>query len=176
MKVAAAAVLALFAGAAAKCPGSSAWIHASCEVTVTAAASCDLVQQEMLARVSGQYAQWHDPHNNGTYSTLPSTEGLMFQRITGNKMYTDKIGFDFQSQGDGCIISGCSESQTTSIGDFSTNYCNMRMLYCGTAEGCKPVVHNFGIQETSVKPSLGAGDDPSACLKVASTGFLESNI
>ena len=27
--------------------------------------------------------------------------------------------------------------QVTSIGDYSTNYCNSRMLYCGTADGCK---------------------------------------
>mmetsp|Transcript_19097 Transcript_19097/g.62239 ORF Transcript_19097/g.62239 Transcript_19097/m.62239 type:complete len:187 (-) Transcript_19097:327-887(-) len=168
MKTAAALMLAWVAAAVAKCPGSSAWIHASCEVEVIAMASCTDVKAEMLARVNGQYAKWHDPHNNGTYSVLSFGDGLMLKRVTGNKMYTDRMGFDFKVKGaETCVVSGCSESQVTSVADFSTNYCNLRMMLCGSKEGCHPVEHDFGIQESSVKPSLGASHDPSACIKVA---------
>jgi len=40
------------------------------------------------------------------------------QRVTGDKKYTDKINFAFADAGSGCSISGCSESQVTSIADY----------------------------------------------------------
>lgn len=40
------------------------------------------------------------------------------------------------------------------------------MLYCGSADGCHPVLHDFASNETVVDVSTGAGKDPSACLKV----------
>jgi len=152
------------------CPGSSSTVHASCKVSVTANAPCDKVMAEMKARVDGQSTgQWHDPHNNGTYSLTGSSgqDSLDFQRVTGNKKYTDKLLFDFTDTGNQCEISGCSESQVFSVADFSTNYCNMRMLYCGSVDGCKPVKFDFTMQETQVEPSLGAGHNPADCLKVA---------
>jgi len=168
MKIAAAVVLASLAGAAAKCPGSASFVHASCQVEVDVQASCDDVRAEMLARVGGQSTgKWYDPHNKGTYSVLESAGSLTLQRVTRDKKYTDKIGFDFKATAAStCVVSGCSESQVFSVADFSTNYCNMRMMYCGSAEGCKPVLHDFGVTESSVSPSFGASHDPSACLKV----------
>jgi len=154
-----------------QCPGSAAFIHASCKVEASLSTSCATARAEMLARVGGQYLKWHDPHNNGTYSVLdksdPST--LALQRVTGNKKYTDKLTFSFEAAANGqCTVYGCSESQVTSVADFSTNYCNLRMMYCSTADGCKPVSHEFAVSETSVSPSFGASKDPSACLKVFS--------
>merc|ERR1712224_944159 len=141
--------------------GSAAMVHASCEVEVAAQAPCAQVKEEMLARVQGQHAKWHDPHNNGTYTVLSDADPnvLEFSRITGNKKYTDKMTFTLTTAGTGCQISGCSESQVFSIADFSTNYCNLRMLYCGSAAGCKSVVHDTVATEKSVKPSVGAGSD-----------------
>ena len=80
--------------------------------------------------------------------------------------YTDKINFQFAASGSGCSIGACSESQVTSIGDFSTNYCNSRNLYCGVADGCKIVTADLGAVETSVSPSFGASKDAAACLTV----------
>ncbi|CAE8592855.1 unnamed protein product [Polarella glacialis] len=170
--------LALVATAAGnKCPGSSAFVHASCQVTVTAQASCSDVMAEMEARVAGiAGATWHDPHNRGTYSLLSKGDGeLNFQRVTGNKLFTDKQTFTFVDSAQGiCEVSGCSESQGTSFADFSTNYCDLRMLYCGSSEGCKPVLKDFAIKEHAVSPSLGASDDPKACLvsQAVSSEFL----
>lgn len=163
-----------FLASAYHCPGSASTIHASCKVTVTANAPCEQVKTEMMARVDGQSSGlWHDPHNNGTYSPTNASSGLGFQRLTGNKKYTDQMLFDFVDSGNSCEISGCSESQVFSIADFSTNYCNLRMLYCGSADGCKPVKFDFTSQETQVDPSPGAGHDQSACLKTSEAqGFL----
>ena len=41
------------------CPSSSAWTHASCEQTVSTTVDCATAQGEVIARISGQYDQWH---------------------------------------------------------------------------------------------------------------------
>eukprot|EP00419_Tripos_fusus_P011520 CAMPEP_0172663894 /NCGR_PEP_ID=MMETSP1074-20121228/6236_1 /TAXON_ID=2916 /ORGANISM="Ceratium fusus, Strain PA161109" /LENGTH=384 /DNA_ID=CAMNT_0013479965 /DNA_START=95 /DNA_END=1249 /DNA_ORIENTATION=- len=165
----AAAACLLFCGAAAKCPGSNALVHAKCEVSVEAQADCGDAMAEMEARVAGiAEGTWHDPHNRGIYKVLGrGKQELSLQRRTGNGKYTDKLTFTFVKASPGkCKIQGCSESQGTSVADYSTNYCNLRMMYCGSAEGCKPVAKNFAIVESSVNPSFGAGKDPKACLAV----------
>lgn len=158
-------------------------MHASCRVNTAAKASCADVRAEMLARVAGQYDSWHDPHNNGTYKLLDAapaptdasaTTHLTFSRLTGDKRYTDKMRFILTpthppsgAKGEMCSISGCSQSQVFSVADFSTNYCNLRMLYCGHAEGCSPVSHPFTMTEFKVDPSFGAGSSLSDCFKGA---------
>eukprot|EP00930_Biecheleria_cincta_P048703 TRINITY_DN3397_c0_g1_i2.p1 TRINITY_DN3397_c0_g1~~TRINITY_DN3397_c0_g1_i2.p1 ORF type:complete len:181 (+),score=30.17 TRINITY_DN3397_c0_g1_i2:63-605(+) len=162
----------MFAGALAyKCPGSGSFVHASCEVTAVASASCADVMAEMKARATSQ-GGWVDPHNGGVYTVTESSDlELHTQRTTnpkksfGGKVYTDKQIFTLTPKdANNCQIEGCSESQGTSVGDFSTNYCDMRNLYCGTADGCKSVLKDFTSQEASVHPSIGASHDFSACI------------
>merc|ERR1719215_1469321 len=111
---------------AVNCPGSGSWVHASCTVDVLAFESCGKVLREMTARIDGQFKQWHDPHNNGTYKLLGKTAAQVdVLRISGSKSlggikYTDKVRFELQMEGpNSCRISGCSESQGTSFKDFS---------------------------------------------------------
>uniref|UniRef100_A0A7S0J3V4 Uncharacterized protein n=1 Tax=Calcidiscus leptoporus TaxID=127549 RepID=A0A7S0J3V4_9EUKA len=160
-----------------ECPGSSApFFHASCKVSASAGALCSAVRAEMLARVNGQFGRWHDPHNNGTYQITDASDAgsLSLQRRTGDGKFTDKLRFVFTDSADGpCDVQGCSESQVTSFSDFSTNYCNLRMLYCSSADGCRPVITDASVSEREVVASLGAGHDPSACLKLKE-GVLRS--
>merc|ERR1712022_42976 len=119
-------------------------------ITTTAAASCSKVLAEMKARIAGQYGAWHDPHNNGTYSVQSYGGTFSASRLTGD--------------GSGCKIEACSRSQVFSIADYGTNYCDLKMLYCGTADGCKPVVNDFTVgSETTAKFSQSTVD-MSACL------------
>jgi len=100
---------------------------------------CDAVYREMTDRIHGSDG-WVDPHNAGLYSVLDgSVQGkeLHSKRQTGNKQYTDLQLFEFSETGGDCVMTGCSESQVTSYEDFSTNYCNLHDLYCGSADGCK---------------------------------------
>jgi len=151
------------------CPGSSAFFHASMEVTTFADhVSCDYVQAEIEARASGN---WVDPHNGGIYSVLSSSTGLInTQRTTnpatsvGGTLYTDKQTFELTSIDGGCQIRGCSESQSSSVGDLSTNYCNLRNLYCGSNDGCTPAQGDLSTTEQSHRGSLGAGHDSSKCV------------
>merc|ERR1712070_1155879 len=143
-----------------KCPGSKSFVHASAHVTAVANAPCSDVKAEMVLRVNGQFDQWHDPHNNGTYaltSDHAATDGddvVKMSRLSGDKKYTDKMVFVLSSTGDNeCTLYSCSESQVTSIIDFGTNYCNLRMMYCGSADGCKPVTHDITSKEVAVSTS-----------------------
>ena len=135
------------------CPGSPATMHASCEMSLYFPnTSCDKVAHEIDAR--GRHKkQWKDPHNNGKYSieVMEKQEGgdkylIEGSRLTGDEMYTDK--FDFEMENDlangGCKVKACSESQVTSVLDFSTNYCNLKMLICTPADGCTAVDKNYG--------------------------------
>ncbi|CAK9033688.1 unnamed protein product [Durusdinium trenchii] len=56
------------------------------------------------------------------------------------------------------------EIKVFSLKDFSTNYCNLRNLYCGSEEGCKPVKHDFNNSEVSLDKARFAGKDKSACI------------
>ncbi|CAE7656124.1 unnamed protein product [Symbiodinium pilosum] len=147
-----------------KCPGSPSFFHASAEVVAIADASCADVKEEMLGRV--QSSPWTDPHNAGTYSVLPSklSSQLDFSRLTGDKKYTDKLTITLADASGKCMIMGCSESQVFSIFDFSTNFCNLRNLYCGPSDGCQPVKHDFRVVESRVTASPGAGSDAKSCI------------
>lgn len=152
-----------------ECPSSGSFIHAGAEVNAVATASCDEVKAEIKARISGTNG-WQDPHNGGIYTVLSeSSTQLKTQRTTnpaksiGGKVYTDKQIFSFIAKSDGtCEIRGCSQSQGFSIGDFSTNYCDLHNLYCNDSV-CKPI-KSFGTTELKVVPNPGSGGkDPSKC-------------
>ena len=169
------------AAAVSICPGSpAAFAHAKVQVQVLAMANCSAVRSEMLARVNS--AAWTDPHNNGTYAieSQSSPVGLAFSRVSGGACrgcYTDRLTFAFseesapaaQEGGRACVVTGCSESQGPSFIDYSTNYCNLRMLYCAAADGCAPSRHDFATMETAVTHSAGAQTDAAACLATVPT-------
>jgi len=151
------------------CPGSSSFSHAWIEVTATADASCSQVHDEIVARASS--SSWVDPHNGGIYSVLQDGQSVIqTQRTTnpatavGGKTYVDKQTFELSSVSGGCQIKGCSESQGNSIGDFSTNYCDLRNLWCGSEDSCESAANSFTVVENSHHKSFGAGHDFSGCV------------
>jgi len=171
MRSSVAAVVVGVAAGKYNCPGSSSFSHASMKVTVDVDADCTSVQQEIEARASGS---WVDPHNGGIYSVLSSSSGLInTQRTTnpatsvGGNVYTDKQTFELTPTDGGCQIKGCSESQGGSFSDFSTNYCDLRNLYCGSSDSCVTAGNDFTSKETSHSGSLGAGHDSSKCIVAA---------
>merc|ERR1712217_400601 len=158
------------------CPGSGSFVHASMKVTATASASCADVKAEIQARASAQ-GGWKDPHNGGIYSVLESdaNNAIKTQRTTnpktsvGGQVYTDKQNFVLRDNKGSCEILACSESQGTSVADMSTNYCDIRNLYCASADGCTSIDHDFASNEQSHSGSLGAGHDFSKCVVKAQT-------
>lgn len=139
------------------CPGSPASVRAKCETTVSFPdASCSTVGEEIIGRGSHQ-SGWKDPHNGGTYHTTPTNKMMMGgrksmtisgSRLTGNQKYTDRFDFVLtDTERGGCQMTACSESQVLSVVDFSTNYCNLRMLYCNKADGCNVLKHDLDYDE-----------------------------
>jgi len=168
----------------AQCPGSPAEVHAKCTMSVMFAEHCAVVKQEIEIRMSGFDDEFVDPHNHGHYHKTWSdgahgthTRGY---RETGDGgydegVYMDRIFLTYENleAGDGCMVTACSESQHTSVLDFSTNYCNLHNLWCGASEGC-PYVHEPSLtyQETVLDGTCAASTsgglvqqhDPSKCL------------
>lgn len=64
----------------------------------------------------------------------------------------------------GCQLTACSESQVTSYSDFSTNYCNLRNLYCGSDDNCPVVASDMQSSEYIGQMGAGASHDKSACI------------
>lgn len=147
------------------CPGSHASLtHAKCQMTVKLDSPCDAVKAEILARVNGTNG-WYDPHNRGIYSVVDASTNLVqLKRQTGDKKYTDLLNFELSSSGSGCIAVGCSESQVFSVIDYSTNYCNLHDLYCGSKAGCKFVTTDINISGEAFTSC--SQHDASKCLAV----------
>jgi len=149
------------------CPSTPASLACGMKVTTTASASCADVLGEMNARIAGQYGAWHDPHNNGTYSVESYGGTFSTSRLTGDGKYTDKQIFTLTDQSGSCLIEACSRSQVTSLFDKGTNYCDVKMLFCGSKDGCKPVKNDFSVGQETTSKFAQASVDMGACLAVS---------
>jgi len=160
------------------CPGSPVESNHWAQVEALALEDCANVRREVLARVDLQArGRWHDPHGAGIYGVLERSQprSLLLARTDHNS--NDLIGFTFtdahsSQYGAACTIRGCSQSQLfAAVLDDSDQYCNVRMLYCGRAEGCQPVHFDLHGQEVSVQTSPGGGKDRQRCMRPSSGMF-----
>merc|ERR1712166_1033593 len=154
------------------CPSTPASLACGMKVTTTASASCADVLGEMNARIAGQYGAWHDPHNNGTYSVESYGGTFSTSRLTGDGKYTDKQIFTLTDQSGSCLIEACSRSQVNSLFDKGTNYCDVKMLFCGSNDGCKPVKNDFLVGQETTSKLAQASVDMGACLKVSTAAVV----
>jgi hypothetical protein len=164
--------LAAAASAEMVCPSTKALEAAGMEITTTAAANCDTVLAEIQARVAGQATgAWHDPHNNGTYTgasySAPTFTASRAPGTQAKQPVPDKLAITLTDTPDRqCKIEACSRSQVNSYLDFSTNYCNLEVLLCGTSQGCKVVKSDFTHSTEQTKSFAGSNVDFSKCLTV----------
>eukprot|EP00913_Durusdinium_trenchii_P035420 g33146.t1 len=145
------------------CPGSPvSWAnHASCIETRVFHNSCEAVQEEIETRIKenadrkklpGQYlvlATQKDSCTKGSRATSPHADPGPF---------TDHFGFLYTPQGEGCLVTSCSESQVPSKCDFSTNFCNMFNLFCNEMDGCESYKHSLGYEEAMFGTNCNHGD------------------
>ena len=154
------------------CPSTPATFGMACgmRITTVAAASCDDVLAEMSARIKGQSGTWHDPHNNGTYTRQNYGGSFSASRQTGDGKYTDKMIFTLTpmagASSASCKLEACSRSQVFSLLDMGTNYCDLKMLFCGSKDGCKPVAHDFSVASELTENFQQSSVDLQTCLKV----------
>mmetsp|Transcript_65826 Transcript_65826/g.143418 ORF Transcript_65826/g.143418 Transcript_65826/m.143418 type:complete len:173 (+) Transcript_65826:75-593(+) len=160
------ALMLVGAKAAVLCPDTPAWLACGVQLAAIVEAACDEVLAEMKARVAGQSdGSWEDPHNRGTYSLQTHGGTFSTSRLTGDGKYTDKQIFRLEPAGSACKIEACSRSQVFSVFDFGTNYCNLKMLYCGSQDGCKPVHHDFTVASEIYETFSRSSVDLSLCIK-----------
>jgi hypothetical protein len=164
--------LAATASAAMVCPSTKAFAAAGMEITTTASANCATVLAEIQARVAGQATgEWHDPHNNGTYSeasySAPTFTASRAPGTQAKQPVPDKLAITLTDTSDRqCKIEACSRSQVESYLDYGTNYCNLEVLFCGTSQGCKIVKSDFTHTTEQTKSFAGSNVDFSKCLTV----------
>merc|ERR1711907_10797 len=97
-------------------------------------------------------------------------------RLTGDGKYTDKMVFTLTDQGDSCKIEACSESQVFSIGDAGTNYCNVKLLVCGSDQGCKVAQNDFTLGDESTSKKAQASVNMGACLAATTFTVGDTNL
>ncbi|CAE7370042.1 unnamed protein product [Symbiodinium sp. CCMP2456] len=130
----------------AACPGSPvpSGDHAACSESLVFKASCSSVQEEIEARIGLNMDRKKLP---GNYTLLASETGVCTKASRATSPFadpgpfTDLFGFRYVTDGSGCHVLACSESQVKSLCDFSTNFCNLFNLYCNEADGCE-IVHS----------------------------------
>ena len=131
---------------AGECPGSPAFVHAKTKVTARCNNPCSPVRNAVNDRIGGRDG-WKDP-NGGRYQmnsagmwsvdvTRTSADGSTVDKIKAGFFWHTSDAFfhvtslssfiqmSFSSDGTGCIVTACSETQATSITDNSRNFCNM---------------------------------------------------
>lgn len=172
-----------------KCPSTPAWTAAGMRITTLATSSCDKVLGEMKARVDGQSRSvlnaWQDPRGSGWYTEEDYAQGqfgnsFSTSRSTGDGEYIDRQIFTLKPQWlvpnvkAGCKIYACSRSQVRSFSDNGTNYCNLKMLFCGTADGCKPIKHDLDFsQGESTQKFSQASVDLKKCFGATEEAIVE---
>ena len=107
---------------------------------------CKDVKEEVERRIQGKDG-WVDPKTRpGKYELLESSKDYtLATRTTGDgSNFVDKFKMTYHDiQGTGCVIDSCSEAQSQSLYDYSTNYCNMYNLLCGSLKECKVSRHDI---------------------------------
>jgi hypothetical protein len=97
-------------------------------------------------------------------------------RLTGDGKYTDKMVFSLTDAGGSCKIEACSESQVFSIGDAGTNYCNVKLLVCGSDQGCKVAKNDFTLGDETTSKKSQASVNMDACLAATTLTVRDTNL
>ncbi len=100
------------------------FLHADCSFDVAFPfATC----KDVYTRIYSIANEFLPGPANGTYSIHDAVEGdyVWATRTTPVSKYVDDILFKFEESDNDCIIHGKSRSQSLSIYDYDTNYCNL---------------------------------------------------
>jgi len=114
--------------------------HAECSVKWTLSESCESAQEKIINQMilwdnedCGTQPGDDKPHGQKCLYKHTGTEGLTTTgtHTTPLHRYVDDLTFTFVP-GDGCLVDAYSVSETLSLLDFGTNYCNLFNLMDGS--------------------------------------------
>eukprot|EP00095_Tigriopus_kingsejongensis_P005559 maker-scaffold736_size104543-snap-gene-0.18 protein:Tk05559 transcript:maker-scaffold736_size104543-snap-gene-0.18-mRNA-1 annotation:"hypothetical protein DAPPUDRAFT_223657" len=117
-------------------------LHAECDVTWTIGEACESAQQKIIDQMNawdnedcGTAPGDQSPNGQKCLYEFLGSEGLYSfgTHTTPIQRYVDDIDFTFNVQDDGgCTIEAHSKSQSLSLLDYGTNYCNVFNLMDGS--------------------------------------------
>jgi len=118
------ALIATVSATAAKFPRFD-HLHADCQATATFDnTECSVLYAELDTEIRSWAVSAPD---SGSYIVKEesASDYIWSTRLTGGKKYTDDQIFEFTQNGTTCDVAARSRSQSMSVYDYSTNYCNM---------------------------------------------------
>ena len=135
---------------------SSDMFHSHCELTTTVAAPCRSVYTTFNSPIAA-YAK--GDQGSGLYSVHASYSGdFCAIRETPTHHYKDDILFSLVDSNGACTVTAKSRSQSLSVYDFDTNYCNMYNILKSET------LSNLTISKCAYSPSSDA-DREVQCAK-----------
>jgi len=114
--------------------------HADCKVKWTLSESCESAQEKIVNQMilwdnedCGTQDGDSSPHGQKCLYKHTGTDGMVTlgTHTTPIHKYVDDLTFTFIS-GDGCLVDAYSQSETLSLLDYGTNYCNLFNLMDGS--------------------------------------------
>ena len=99
-------------------------MHANCVLDADYKQDCTTLYGEYMDKIA-EYE--NGCPSNGIYKFIDAKEDtyIWATRTTPVKKYVDDVAFEFSATATGCHVHARSRSQTTSVYDYATNYCNM---------------------------------------------------
>ena len=123
--------------------------HAHCKATSTVNGTC----AQTFANFEDSVMNRADP-SKGHY-TLKEEANLDYiwgTRLGAGGKYTDDVMWEFKDVNGGCQVSGSSRSQSLSLLDYNTNYCNIYNVF-----------RMSGMTYTSLATTSCSYNDQTAC-------------
>jgi len=140
-------------------------------------ANCGDVLAEMKARIDGQSTTWHDPRKIGKYDRKYkvvtknkdiTSFSTSFETYNDKKYYEQIFTLTSEWNG-GCKIEACSICLAPSVFDMGNNYCNLKMLYCGSRAGCTHVTDQGDLKCYGEQTSSFKKEDKTPFFSIAAT-------
>jgi len=116
-------------------------LHASCSVKWTLSESCASTQTKIVDQMNlwdnedcGTKPGDESPHGQKCLYKHTGSDGLITYgtHTTPIMRYVDDLTFTFVEDGSGCLVDAFSQSETLSLLDYGTNYCNLFNLMDGS--------------------------------------------
>lgn len=130
--------------------------HANCALDVTyTGQTCSQVYSAMETVITNYEA---GDAGAGVYAFVDKKQDTYFwvTRETPTHHYIDDIGFEFTESNGSCTVTSKSRSETLSVYDYSTNYCNMWNVLNTTGVFANTKVHDC---------AYPAADPTTTCAK-----------
>lgn len=169
-----------------ECPATNATVAAGMRLRAVVESSCSDLLDEVATRVESSAAgTYHDPsggkyepvdveieHVDGSNDTEVESGVIDTVRVNVNKNSTTSQRFIFKRSGVAmCEVSACSRNQFEQAEDDGQNYCALKMMLCGSYDGCAYAKTDIKVVAEQTMPFESAVADIEKCVDITGTVF-----